>query len=357
MKKHLATVICAAVLLLIPLSAKAADLPPEQTDTGSVSENAPQGVSENAIDIPGWGSLSQEDIDELAGMARQATGEYLDQNNERPLIIEREPDLELLYLPEYNHYRYVFPDGQWIEYNVPQGAYCRGRVEFFTSQGITGVTYYKDGVTQAGKGPFLEDGSYVMVFWDLNVFGDVNRAYRLDYCFTIYNDYRMNLTHMQAPAGMHVEQVLYEGEEQEVSRTDYVQAYRDGNYHIVFTGAGGVFETDFIRDTTPPVIRFEPEYRIGQKYEQELTYQINETDASLQIFRNYVSVELPDGVIGVNGDYRLEVKDPVGNVRNYVFNVRAPVQVFSAKMLLIPLVLLLAAIGAAAYWRRNMRVL
>ena len=357
------TVLAAAVLLLMltPLRATASDVPAGENETGSdsvsVSENATGDASGAVLEIPGWGNITQEDIDELTGYTRQVTDEYLVANQERPMVIEREPDLEMTYNPYYERYRYTLPDGQWIECNVPQGAFYRGSVDFNVSEGITGVTYYQDGKTASGRGPFQESGSYVMTFWDLNVFGDANRAYRVDYCFTIYSDYRMNLTHIEAPDGMEVAEIWHEGQPQELTQKRFVQAREDGNYHIVFAGANSFYVMDYIRDTTPPVIEFTPQYRRNTQINSEVNYRINEPDTKLTIYRNYVEVEMPRGRIPVNGDYRLKVEDSCGNAREYVFSVKAPVQVFTKKMLLIPVLLILATVLAGIYWRRNMRVL
>jgi hypothetical protein len=105
------------------------------------------------------------------------------------------------------------------------------------------------------------------------------------------------------------------------------------------------------------VIEFTPEYRYGEEINSEVNYRIPEPGSRLTIYRNYVEVELPSGNIPVNGDYKLHVADSVGNTRVYAFSVKAPVRVFTPKMLLIPLALLAAAVIAGIYWRRNMRVL
>ena len=367
MRRMLAIAACLAVICGKPLAAAASDLPAGEdstaTEDGSVSENAPADPSGTVLEIPGWGSITQEDIDELTGYTRDATGEYWEQNLEKPMVIIREPDLAMTYDPSYERYRYTLPDGQWIECNIPQGAFCREKVDFNVSENITGVTYYRDGAVASGKGPFQECGSYVMTFWDLNVFGDANRAYRVDYCFTIYSDHHMNLTHIEAPDGMEVSEVLFDERSLELTQTRFVQAMEDGTYHIVFSVPDSSdedpvsYEMDFIRDTTPPVITFSPEYRINTVMGSEVSYQVEEPSAKLRILRNYVEVELPKGKIPVNGSYRLEVSDASGNTRVYAFSVKAPVQIFNKKMLLIPVILLLAAVLAGAYWRRNMRVL
>lgn len=337
--------------------------PPEIT---TASENtAEETVSDNSLLLPDGrvidanelGPITQQDIDEIAAYTQQLTQSFSEKDPERPMVIEREPDMLLAYYPDVCRYRYYLPDGQWIECNVPQGAYCRGSVDFLTSENITCISYLKDGETQGGKGPFLETGTYEVIFWDLAVEGDNDRAYRVDYCFTIYSDHTMNLSHIEAPSNMEVTEVWYEGKPQEITSTRHIQNRRDGSYHIVFEGGGARYEMDYKRDTTPPVIEFTPEYRYGCEMDREVYYTIPEQDAKLEIYRNYVLSELPRGYIPINGAYRMIVKDKAGNHRTYEFSIKAPIPLFSGKLLFIPVGLVAAALIAMLYFRRNMRVL
>ena len=326
-------------------------------DVSSASENNLLLPNGQVIEVDGVGTITQQDIDEIAAYTQQLTQSLSEKDPERPMVIEREPDMLMQYNNDYQMYHYMLPDGQWIECNVPQGAYCRGSVEFLTSENITCISYFKDGETMGGRGPFLENGTYEVIFWDLSVNGDADRAYRVDYCFTIYSDHTMNLSHIEAPANMEVTEVWYEGKPQEIRNPYHVHNLMDGSYHIVFEGGGAQYVMDYIRDTAPPVIEFTPAYEYGCEMHSEVNYTIKEQNAKLEIYRNYVLSELPRGYIPVNGAYRMIVTDPAGNYRKYEFTIKAPIPLFSKKLLWIPVALVAAALIAMLYFRRNMRVL
>ena len=85
-------------------------------------------------------------------------------------------------------------------------------------------------------------------------------------------------------------------------------------------------------------------------------YRVTEYGTKVDVERNYVTAELPEGEIGVNGNYEITVRDAVGNARTYVFSVKAPLPLPGKQFLILALVGLLAAVGVAVYAGQNMRV-
>ncbi|MBR1471860.1 MAG: hypothetical protein IJ600_09505 [Lachnospiraceae bacterium] len=315
-------------------------------------------AEDGSWEIPGFGILTQQEINEIAGYTQGIADEYLTSGEDRPMEIIREPDMLMFYDAEASRYRYILPDGQWIECNIPQGAFTRGQVNFNTSNAISGLAHYRDGVSGVGRGPFLESGSYVVTFWDLNVGGDANKAYRLDFCFTIYSDIVMNLSHIEAPAGMETAEVQLDGRPLLLSDTDrrFLQCREDGEYQIAFEGGGARYEMRFVRDTTPPAVRFTPEYSYGKQYDRTVYFTPTDPQAQLEVLRNQTEVSFPKGEIIANGEYTLTVSDAVGNSREYRFSIRAPIPLPWKQYGIVFVIGVLALTGASVYWRRNMTV-
>ena len=307
-------------------------------------------------DVPGLGELTQEDIDGLGFFTKELIDEYGGAAGTYPVTVVREPELELEYNAELDRYRYILPDGQWVECNIPQGAFCRGSATFRSSDDISNLAVYKDGKVYRGSSPFQEVGSYVVTWWDFNVNGDADFAYRLDYVFTIYSDPRMNISFINAPEGMEISELRFNGKSRDLSGEKCALLVADGDYSFVFTGGGAVFETDFIRDTVPPVIMFDPDYSYEGVMEKTPRFNVPDRSAKLSVLRNYVDVELPYGEIPVNGYYEMRVSDSAGNTRRYRFTVKAPLPFFTKRLVIIPAVAAAAILMIVLNTRRNTRV-
>ena len=306
--------------------------------------------------IPGLGEMTEEDIAELGEFTQELISEYPTADGNRLVSVIREPATSMSYDPATNRYRYTLPDGEWVECNIPQGAYYRGGVEFTTSENISSLSVLRDGVTSIADAPYRASGNYVVTFWDINVEGDAYKAYRFDFVFTIYSDYRINISLINAPLGMEIEELIFNGQSRTLNDNKNALLIHDGDFRVVFTGDGAVFEMVFTRDTTPPVIEISPEYIYRSTVDEYPHYEVPDKDTIVTVRRNYVEENMPYGELLLNGYYELKATDPVGNERIYAFTVKAPLPVFSARMLVFPLIFIAAAIGVAIYTRRNMQV-
>ena len=181
-------------------------------------------------------------------------------------------------------------------------------------------------------------------------------AYRFDYVFTLCSDPRMNISLLNAPLGMEIEELSYEGRIQEIADKNSALLVRDGDYHVLFTGDGVYYEMNFTRDTVPPVLEITPEYRYRITMDENPRWSTTEQGTIVTVKRNYTEEEMPYGEILLNGFYQLTARDSAGNARTYEFTVKAPLPFFTPKMLIIPSLLILAAIAVAIYTRRNMSV-
>ncbi len=315
-----------------------------------------QGNGSQVYDIPGLGEMTEEDIAGLGEITQELISGYQGIDTTYGVTVVREPETVLTYNDTTSRFRYTLPDGEWIECNIPQGALYRGSVVFNTSDNISSLSALRDGSAYTLTSPYQESGSYVITFWDISVGGDANMAYRFDYVFTLCSDPRMNISLLNAPLGMEIEELSYEGRIQEISDKNSALLVRDGDYHVLFTGDGVYYEMNFTRDTVPPVLEITPEYRYRITMDENPRWSTTEQGTIVTVKRNYTEEEMPYGELLLNGFYQLTARDSAGNERTYEFTVKAPLPFFTPKMLIIPTLLILAAIAVAIYTRRNMSV-
>lgn len=325
--------------------------------TPSVCVHANEAAGSGQVyQVPGLGEMTEEDIAGLGEITQELISGYQGADTTYGVTVVREPDTLLTYNEAASRFRYTLPDGEWIECNVPQGAFCRGSVVFNTSSNISSLSALRDGKSYTPASPYQESGSYTVTFWDISVDGDANTAYRFDYVFTICSDPRMNISLVNAPQGMEIEELSYNGRIQEISDKGCALLVRDGDYHILFGGDGVYYEMNFTRDTIPPVLEIVPGYRYRTTVTENPHWMITEQGTNVTVKRNYTEETMPYGELLLNGFYQLIAEDAAGNARIYEFTVKAPLPFFTPKMLIIPSLLILAAIALALYARRNMNV-
>lgn len=270
----------------------------------------------------------------------------------------REPDMELLYDESSRKYRYLLPDGEWIEANIPQGAYCRGEVTLSSSTNLSNLTTYLNGELYTGKeGKYIEPGNYIVTYWDLEVFGDDKTAYRVDFCFHIYSDRRMNLSLIPAPMGMSVSKVFLDGNELEVEKKDFVHLLKDGNYSIEFASDNASYKMEYTRDTISPCVIFSTTFENGEVLKKEISFSKSSDVSQMKVYRDGVAVTALGGKIAVNGKYEIDVMDVAGNSRSYYFILRAGNPFPVKNMVILLLLFLLAAVILLLYARRHMKVI
>lgn len=271
--------------------------------------------------------------------------------------IIREPEMELLYDKISGIYRYTLPDGEWIEANIPQGAYHRGEVSVRCSSNLSNLSSYLNNELYTGEGGnYKEPGDYMITFWDLEVFGDDGTAYRVDFCFHIYNDYRMNLSIIPAPMGMSVSKVIFNGTECAVKNKEFVHLFEDGDYSIEFTAENASYTMVYTRDSISPCVIFSRNFEDGAVLKKEVSFNKGPDVSAMVIYRDGAEVTALGGKVAVNGQYKIEVSDSAGNMRIYYFTLRAG-NPFPVKNLVILLLsFLLAAVVLLLYARRHVKV-
>lgn len=280
------------------------------------------------------------------------------------VIIEEDPPLTMEYDEKEKRFRYFLPDGQYFDTNVPVGGWSREQASITMSDGLNVYQVYRDGeLWDASEGlNFNRTGSYEIIVRDNELGLDGEISYKLSIGFTLYLERTMDLSHINAPQGLAVAQVLLDGAGvQEAAAGDqgaYLHLEKDGEYQISFRDPQGrvCWRMEFERDTIAPYLIF-AEPVDGRFLTEPVSYIPSEGNARVRILRNLEEVQAPANRIAVSGVYHVEISDEAGNTRDYDFSLRIGHSVWSIKLIIIPLFLLAAAGSAFVYWQRNMRVL
>lgn len=273
--------------------------------------------------------------------------------------VEKNPPLTMKYMEEKGMFRYTLPDGAYFEINVPVGGFTRRQVQVNLSDQLHIYQIYCDGepVPFSEEQVFAKTGSYEIIARDNEVGLDGDVSYRVAIGFHIYLTQTMNISHINAPLGLTIASVSLNGVPME-THGNYLHMEEDGTYLAAFADNQGTvrWEMEFTRDTVPPRLDFDRQVD-GMTVQEPVTFTVSEPAAQIHILRNGAEATASLNRIAANGSYRLEVSDQAGNVREYSFVLRAGYTVFDKRMVIIPLLLLLAAGGAFAYNRRSIRVL
>ncbi|MDO4265439.1 MAG: hypothetical protein Q4C63_03115 [Eubacteriales bacterium] len=286
--------------------------------------------------------------------------------NAEPKEVERitDPSLTVTYDTQSGRFRYELPDGKGLTSNVPLGGYFRGEAVLTADEGLNVYQVYRDGVLAeiGGELRFDRVGSYEIVLRD-NEFGlDGDVSYQLNFCFTLYLERRMNLSHLNTPAGLSLisaarDDRLFTPRGDDL-QSGFLHLTEDGTYRLLYADARGMpcWQMEFVRDTRPPGLIFSEEID-ERKLSESVRFTIPEPDTKLRIYRNGAEVTASQDSIGVNGVYRIEAEDAAGNMQDYNFELQIRYELSPAFLLIIPLALLLFAGVGIIYYRRHMSVI
>lgn len=271
------------------------------------------------------------------------------------------PPLELTYEKESGLFTYTLPDGKYIQMNVPMGGTARHSAKLILSEGLTAYTMRKDG--EAAFVPeelaFYEPGHYEILVLESAFSMTDPVVYRTEIWFTLKNTGPEDISLVNAPYGLWITAVRFEGEELEERDMRSMVLKRDGTYEFEFSREGtrtAVWSDTILRDTAAPALRFEFPVE-GRVLKKEVKFLPPGRGVSMQILCNGMEATASQNRIGQSGRYEITVWDGAGNSRTYHFEVKLGVKIFSREMIIVLIVLLLAVGALMVYWRRNMRVI
>lgn len=258
-------------------------------------------------------------------------------------------------------FTYTLPDGETIRTNVPQGGQADIAVSLEISSQLHIFRILRNGEPlDITKPPaFNRPGTYEIVIQDNAMGLNGSTGYQINYCFTLHGQEPRNISHITAPMGFELRQVLKDGQELPVRERFYAQLESDGNYQVVFAQIKGeaLWEMKVQRDTVPPSIHFLEEVPFNGEMKEDVSYLPPKPGNTIVLYRNGQQVEAPGNRIVLNGVYRMTIADTAGNEREYRFTIRRGYRIVTKEWIIIPFILLAAAVGIAFHCRRNMRVL
>lgn len=342
------------ICLLYPMSCGAGEygLPVEEVEDGLDTMDVISGSPEDELEDPeDYSDLMEEELKQILNGQLYADVD----------IVEN-PDLALSYNENTGMFRYILPDGEYFEINVPLGGWARTRAYLKTSEGLNVYQIWRDGelVSVGGMTEFLQVGDYEITVMDNELGTSGSTGYKLSISFHLYLNERLNLTHINVPMGLFLEDAVLDGVSLEgiTGREHYLHLEKDGRYVLRFADGEGkrCFQMEFVRDTVPPALYFDCPVD-GMVLTEPVSFTLLERQAQIEIWRNLQTAYATSNVIAMRGDYRMEISDDAGNVRDYEFTLHPDIVIWDKRLLIIPCVALVAVVVSFFYWRRNMRVI
>lgn len=354
LKPFLSCLFVLMMWLLCPMVGRAGEysLPLEGTEEGL---DTADGISDSPED-------ELESLEDYSDMMEEELRRLLNEQQYTDVDIVENPDLELSYNENTGMFRYTLPDGEYFEMNVPLGGWARTRAYLKTSEGLNVYQIWHDGelVSVGGMNEFLQVGDYEITVMDNEVGMSGSIGYKVSISFHLYLNERLSLTHINVPMGLFLEDAALDGDSLEAvtGRENYLHLEKDGRYVLQFADGEGnrCFQMEFVRDTVPPALYFDCPVD-GMLLTEPVTFTPSERQAQIDIWRNLQTAYTSANVIAMRGDYRMEVSDDAGNVRDYEFTLHPDLVIWDKRLLIIPCVALAAVVISFFYWRRNMRVI
>lgn len=154
----------------------------------------------------------------------------------------------------------------------------------------------------------------------------LNRDYTIaaDFYFTIMGNAVSDLNYVKAPEGYRIGKIRLDGEPVSIFDRDWCRTEADGVYEIRFQPTAGElpeYETTFLKDTQPPLLRFEGVAPDGTA-KKSARYKITEENCTVEVYRDGRSIEETSGEIRTPGLYRLVVRDQAGNATSYLIYIK-----------------------------------
>ena len=224
-------------------------------------------------------------------------------------------------------YRYILPTGSALCLSTPMGSWADHAVALMPEGGMSIFAVTRDGedVTascdEEGKYFFRETGQYAFI-----AHGDQaeQRSYISGTFRIVSTQIPVTESFLWAPESYEVASVLVDHRPVEVKDGKYLELIQDGLYEVSFrpksriTGLPEDYSVTFVRDTTPPSIKWDGEIHNGM-FTGEVAFDVSEKDAQVEILYNGQPAVSPTHVLAAAGHYYITVSDATGNMRFYSF--------------------------------------
>lgn len=275
-------------------------------------------------------------------------------------IHETVPSLEMRVVPEKGGYEYRFPDGNGVILSVPNGASSEKPVTIENGTGLLFIEVKRDGETalSASGGVYDQPGEYEVLLDSLTAdeTGETITSYEGTLRFSIGERYRSEQTVLRAPENMVIESVRLNGRLLLLEKNqESLELSGDGAYTAVYAGRKDPsiqYTEEFILDTKAPELFFSEDITASRIY-APVRIRCEDPEATVTLIRDGVEYPLTELGITNGGRYLVRAEDPAGNTTDYSFFVSYAKRGQGVLWLVLPAVLLLAAVFQVIYLRRH----
>lgn len=260
-----------------------------------------------------------------------------------PEIGVQEREMSCYYDREQGLMRFQAEETEFLTANIPNGAMISTPVYLKAAEGVT-QTVYRNGeyFMRPEDDIYEENGFYRCVqtlYPDIaNSAAEDNSIIMTEFYFWVIDNHNTCVNVVGAPKGFYLEQVFYQGTEQEIPQSGHYFLQGEGSYRFCFTSAqddGLSYALELTKDTTAPFLDFDQEMEDG-KATAPLTITCKEPFCSYEVVRNGMKYDYAQGKpLTAAGYYEVVVSDAYGNSRKYTFLLEAAYHFFSPGMILL----------------------
>ncbi len=282
---------------------------------------------ENGLKEADTDSISNEEIEEMLEKVMPSDEEIVDMSESLGNQVMNVAKYRTGYDKSGNMYRYYYSSGDGFSISVPIGGWSNYAVAIKVDENVQLLNILRDGIVlsdipgEDGAYFFREYGKY-----EFQVAGiDKGKTAIIPGTFRIVSPTeRVSESFIWTPEGYTLSGIRCDGNKAPALDTRFVSLVKDGTYEIDYKPVADLnnklpnYSIYFVRDTTPPIIRFDGDIQKGH-FSGNVTYSVVEPDTEVKIYYNGQQAVSENHVLAAAGDYYITATDPSGNTREYSF--------------------------------------
>ena len=321
--------------------------------------------------LEGFGTTDLEEIsDSYYDMdINQFAEQYLEKLSKGELTVDgfqgetiKNPKMRMT-TTEDGNILYTLPNGSYYEANFPNGTITRDAVTIVPGSEVIAVVT-KDGTSSRlfESWHFSDPGHYhiKMIFYRFDAVGSIDTVlYEVNHYFTILDRVTGKIGMVPAPDGFEIVSAKLNGLLIPIENPAGLFLEKDGLYEIRFRDreTGSIYKaTSFERDTTAPFLTFSKEL-VNGKAEGPIEFTTQDVDDRVYVSYSGNTSLAFSNTLSAAGKHTLIVEDTVGNRRSYSVELVKEKSLFTNKLVILALILLLGTGARFLLLGRDMKVI